>query len=296
MIAILVMLVASLGWATFDAARKHLSDRIPPVALVVLLMLGQVPVFAIWLGFSVATHGAPAVHSDYLAPALLSIAINVVANLLFLRAVNLSPLSLTIPMLSFSPAFSALLAWLPPLHETLTRYQAAGAALVILGALTLNAAGVATDGPGGFIRRLRSERGVPIMLVVALLFSLSSAVDKVAQAASSPPLHALVQCLGVGLVLLVVLLRRGQLSQLRAVLDNQPAFAGAIAAGATALGFQMSAFVMSPVSTVETVKRAIGMTAAQVVGRIAFGEPLTARKWVAVGLMSLGCLLILGNF
>ena len=104
------------------------------------------------------------------------------------------------------------------------------------------------------------------------------------------------QCLGVGLVLLVVLLRRGQLSQLRAVLDNQPAFAGAIAAGATALGFQMSAFVMSPVSTVETVKRAIGMTAAQVVGRIAFGEPLTVRKWVAVGLMSLGCLLILGNF
>ena len=58
----------------------------------------------------------------------------------------------------------------------------------------------------------------------------------------------------------------------------------------------MSAFVMSPVSTVETVKRAIGMTAAQVVGRIAFGEPLTARKWVAVGLMSIGCLLILGNF
>ena len=53
------MLVASLGWATFDAARKHLSDRIPPVALVVLLMLGQVPVFAIWLGFSVATSVDP---------------------------------------------------------------------------------------------------------------------------------------------------------------------------------------------------------------------------------------------
>lgn len=85
------MLVASLGWATFDAARKHLSDRIPPVALVVLLMLGQVPVFAIWLGFSVASNGAPAVESDYLAPVLLSIAINVAANLLFLRAVNLSP-------------------------------------------------------------------------------------------------------------------------------------------------------------------------------------------------------------
>jgi drug/metabolite transporter (DMT)-like permease len=32
-------------------------------------------------------------------------------------------------MLSFSPAFSALLAWLPPLNETLTFYQAAGAAL-----------------------------------------------------------------------------------------------------------------------------------------------------------------------
>jgi drug/metabolite transporter (DMT)-like permease len=38
------------------------------------------------------------------------------------------------------------------------------------------------------------------------------------------------------------------------------------------------------------------MAAAQVVGRLVFGEPLTARKWVAVGLMSIGCLLILGNF
>jgi drug/metabolite transporter (DMT)-like permease len=38
------------------------------------------------------------------------------------------------------------------------------------------------------------------------------------------------------------------------------------------------------------------MAAAQVVGRLVFGEPLTARKWVAVGLMSIGCLLILGTY
>lgn len=290
------MLIASLGWATFDAARKYLSDRIPPVALVVLLMLGQVPVFAIWLGWTIHTDGLPAVGTDYLAPALLSVAINVAANLLFLRAVNLSPLSLTIPMLSFSPAFSALLASLPPLRETLTPYQAAGAGLVIIGALALNASGLVADGIGGLGRKLIREKGVPIMLVVALLFSLSSAVDKVAQGASSPPFHALVQCLGVGLVLLVELFRRGQLGQLRAVMQHQRAFGGAVAAGATALGFQMSAFAVAPVSTVETVKRAVGMTAAQVIGRVAFGEPLTLAKWIAVALMSAGCVLILGNF
>lgn len=296
MIALLVMLIASLGWATFDAARKYLSDRIPPVALVVLLMLGQVPVFALWLGWTVHQSGLPAVEADYIAPALLSIAINVAANLLFLRAVSLSPLSLTIPMLSFSPAFSALLASLPPLRESLTGYQAAGAGLVILGALSLNASGLVSDGLGGLGRRLIREKGVPIMLGVALLFSLSSAVDKVAQAASSPPLHALVQCLGVGVVLMLELLRRGQLAQLAGVLQHQRAFAGAIAAGATALGFQMTAFAVAPVSTVETVKRAVGMTAAQIIGRVVFGEPLTVGKWVAVGLMSVGCILILGNF
>ena len=296
MIALILMLVAALGWATFDAARKHLSATIQPIPLVVLLMLGQVPVFAAWLLWTVQDSGLPPLSADYLAPALLSIAINVAANLLFLRAVSLSPLSLTIPMLSFSPAFTALLAALPPLRETMTLYQACGAALVVAGALLLGGAGLGRDGGETLLRRILRERGVPIMLGVALLFSLSSAVDKVAQAASSPPLHALVQCLGVGLVLLVELARRRELAQLKAVVSQQRAFAGALAAGAAALGFQMSAFAIAPVSTVETIKRAVGMMAAQVIGRFVFGEPLNAAKWVAVALMSLGCLLILGNF
>lgn len=296
MIALLLMLVASLGWAAFDAARKHLSGHIQPIPLVVLLMLGQVPVFATWLSWTIHETGLPQVTMDYAGPALLSIAINVAANLLFLRAVSLSPLSLTIPMLSFSPAFTALLAALPPLRETMTVYQACGAALVVCGALLLGGTGLKRDGDDGLVRRLLRERGVPIMLGVALLFALSSAVDKVAQAASSPPLHALVQCLGVGLVLLFELVRRGELASLRAVLAHGPGYAGALAAGAAALGFQMSAFAVAPLSTVETVKRAVGMTAAQLIGHIAFGESLTVAKWIAVALMSLGCLLILGDF
>jgi drug/metabolite transporter (DMT)-like permease len=287
--ALLMMVVAALGWTGFDALRKNLSSRLPAIPLVVALTLGQVPLFAVWL----ATSGLPTVHSDYLWPAALSVAINVAANVLFVVSVRMSPLSVTIPMLSFSPVFSAAIAALPPLHEIPGPAQWLGSVLVVAGALLLNAARASGWSPRALLLGILRERGALVMTAVALLFALSSAVDKVASSRSSAPLHALVQCAGVGLVLLAALAARGELSQLRAIGSVRSTYAAALVVGAAALGFQMSAFSVASVSAVETVKRAVGMTASQVIGRVAFGEPLYPSKWVAVLMMAVGCWLLL---
>src|SRR5437588_12977433 len=104
--ALALILASSLAWGGFDALRKLLVDRIRPLALLCLLTLASVPLFGLW----VAVDGVPRVQPGYLAPALASIALNVGANLAYIAALRTGALSVTIPLLSLTPAFTALLA------------------------------------------------------------------------------------------------------------------------------------------------------------------------------------------
>src|SRR4051812_42177632 len=78
--ALLLVVGSSLGWSGFDLLRKLLVREVAPVALLFLLTAGTVPLFGAWL----AIDGAAAPRPGYLAPALGSVLLNVVANLLFL--------------------------------------------------------------------------------------------------------------------------------------------------------------------------------------------------------------------
>ena len=82
-----------------------------------------------WDGWSPPT-------SEYWLPGLTSVGLNWVANLAFLRALALSPLSVTIPLLSLTPVFTALLA-IPLLGETPTALQSAEILAVVAGAFLI---------------------------------------------------------------------------------------------------------------------------------------------------------------
>jgi drug/metabolite transporter (DMT)-like permease len=70
------------------------------------------------------------------------------------------------------------------------------------------------------------------------------------------------------------------------------AFLLSLVAAAVGLGLQFVALRLTLVGLVETLKRAIGMFLAVVVGRVAFEEPVTAGKIAGVALMSGGVFLI----
>ncbi len=92
-LALALTVLSSLGWAGFDATRKALSERLDAVPLVVLLMVGQLPFFGAWMAYE---GGGLTIGSGFYAPAVGSVALNVAANLLFVTAVRISPLSVTI--------------------------------------------------------------------------------------------------------------------------------------------------------------------------------------------------------
>jgi drug/metabolite transporter (DMT)-like permease len=276
---------ASLSWAGLDATRKLLSTEVSAVALVAVLSAGQVPLYLAWWAAEPGTISS----LDYLAPGLLEVAFNVAANLLFVRAVEISPLSVTIPFLSFTPVFATAIA-VPTLGELPGPPQLIGIGAVVLGALILGSGQAMQQGRGpfGILRALVHERGALFMLIVAALWAGTIAIDKLVMDYASLPVHALIQNGGVGVVMLAYLLARGRLGELSAVKRRPVAFGATVLFAAGGFGLQLVSLQGLFVGVVETLKRGVGLIAALVVGRLAFDEPIDATKLAACLIMAGG--------
>jgi drug/metabolite transporter (DMT)-like permease len=277
--------LSSLCWAGLDATRKHLSSETSAVALVTVLSLGQLPIYVAWW----ASAGGRIEDPAYFGPALVEIGLNVAANLLFVRAVEISPLSVTIPFLSFTPVFATAIA-IPLLGELPDPVQLAGIAAVVLGAIIL-ASGHAVSiglGPFAFFRALGHERGAIYMLLVALMWACTIAIDKAAMQYAALVVHAAVQNLGVGLVLITYLLLRRRVGELGVIKRHPVPMLATVVFAAGGFALQLVAIKVLLVGVVETLKRAIGLVSATVVGRVGFDEPITISKVLAALIMAGG--------
>lgn len=274
---------SALCWSGLDVVRKAVAGKASPTALAVFLLLGQLPFLGVW-AVADATWVTAA---SYWPPALASMAMNAVANVLFMKSVALSPLSRTVPFLSLTPVFSAAAA-IPLLGEVPGSLHGAGIALVVVGALVLN-----SDLADGWWRSVLHERGAPFMIAVALLWALSTALDKLALPHASPAAHAFLLGTGSATLLVGWLASRRGLGELREVSRISPRLLSALVGFAVAaLALQMIALQSLWVAVIETLKRAFGVLGSVFFGRLFFEEPLTPRKLAAAGLMVAGTALL----
>jgi drug/metabolite transporter (DMT)-like permease len=274
---------SALCWSGLDVVRKALAGRASPTALAVFLLLGQLPFLGIWA----AADQTWVTGGDYWPPALASMTMNALANVLFMRSVELSPLSRTVPVLSLTPVFSALVA-MPLLNEVPDLIQWAGIGLVVVGALVLN-----SDLGDGWWSSLTHEKGAPYMIGVAVLWASSTALDKRALPFASPASHAFLLCLGSSVLLVAWLLFKREQGELRKVVAAPKGLLVALVSFAVvALTFQMIALQWLWVAVIETLKRAFGVLGGIVFGRLFFDEPFTARKLGAAALMVAGTALL----
>jgi drug/metabolite transporter (DMT)-like permease len=285
-VAVVVVACVALAFSGLDVLRKVLGASIEPIPLLVLLTLGSLPIFLAWAASESRWEVAPA----YVVPGASSIALNVVANLAFLQAVRVSPLSLTIPYLSLTPVFTTLLA-IPILGERPGPLQLVGILLVVAGAFWLSVPADGSISPRSLVRALAGERGSLLMILTALCWSLAVPLDKLAIEASSPALHALIMMSGIAAVGLATLSLERRLGELRA--GRWGLIGAAVLATAVGAALSFVALTMFWVGFVETLKRALGSFLALLWGRLLFAEDLTARKLSAVGLMAAGVGLIL---
>ena len=279
-----------MGYAALDVSRKLLVVELRPRSALFLLSVLQVPIFLAWallagqLGFG----------SDYWPPALASVALNIGANLAFMEAVRISPLSLTIPFLSLTPAFVSLLG-VPLLREIPGPLQWLGIALTVAGAFWLNLSGGAegTEGRQGLGAMLLRERGSALMVLVALLWSLAMPLDKIALGRAHASVHGLVLNAGVALGIGIAMSARGELGELRRARSVQPLLLVATFAGMVGMACLLLSLDYLWVGMAEILKRAIGSVLALLLGRALFAESIGAAKVAAVLLMAFGVLLVL---
>lgn len=284
-------LLGALGWTLFDVVRKQLTQKVLPTLLTVWLPLAQVPLLVAWA----ATTGPFLIPRASLLPMGCSIALNVGGLLAFMQAMRLSPMSLTIPLLSFTPVGTTLIGWLLR-NQTPTHLQVGGVALVVAGAFTLGLRSAQWPGLKAYAR----DPGVRRMAIAALVWSLTSVIDQVALERGAGYWYAPVLTAGVGLLLGAILLLRGQgpaLGEAGKILSRHPALmATAVVIGSAALAVQLESLRIAPVGFIETVKRGIGMTGAIVFGRLVFKEPIGVQKIIAVLLLTLGVgLVVMGG-
>ena len=276
-------LLGALGWTFFDVARKRLTQKVLPTMLTVWLPLAQVPLLCAWA----ASTGPVVIPQVSLLPMAWSIALNVGGLLAFMQAMRLSPMSLTIPLLSFTPVGTTLIGWMLR-HQTPTYPQLGGVALVVAGAFTLGM----KSGQWPGLAAYRRDPGVRRMAIAAVIWSLTAVIDQVALERGAGYWYAPAITAGVGLLMGAIMLLRGQgtaLGQAGRVLLKHPVLVIAtLVIGSAALAVQLESLRIAPVGFIETVKRGIGMTGAIVFGRLVFKEPIGAPKIIAVVLLTLG--------
>jgi drug/metabolite transporter (DMT)-like permease len=286
--ALLLIVGASLCWSGLDTMRKLLASRLHPIPLVILLTLGQVPLFLIWLLYDGNFQIAP----GYFLPGLAAVALNITANLMFVHALKLSPFSLTIPFLSLTPVFVMLLAMVF-LGEYPTRLQAAGILVAVMGALGLNLARNQEVNLENIWQALRGERGSLLMIGVAILWSINSSLDKLAVARASVAFHALVQVTGMAVGLLAFLALKSRQNELLAARPHWLFLLGAILFCAGGLALELTVIQTIPLRFVAIIKRVLELSLAVMIGRRVFEETITARKLAAIGLMGIGIVIVL---
>jgi len=240
-----------------------------------------------WAAALLAREGIPTIQPGFYKAALLSVALNMVSMTLEVRALSLSPLSLTVPFLAFTPLFMLVTSALV-LGETPDARGLAGIVLVAVGAYAMNL-DKARGGILGPVKAIAKEPGSRIMLLVALLWSVSAVYDKVASVASSPAFYTAFFAAVAGVLYapaLVYGLRRQPVG--RAMVPRL-FLLGLICA--TMVLCQFTAIRLTLASCVIAVKRS-GMLLSVILGGVLFRERARAVRLAGAALKIAGVVLI----
>lgn len=110
--------------------------------------------------------------------------LEITALILYVKAIKLSPLSLTIPFMALSPVFIIVIAFFL-LGEWPDKSGFVGIFFITLGAYLLNAK-AGSQGFLGPIKAIAREKGSLLMVIVAVIYSITSTIGKIAVQHSSP--------------------------------------------------------------------------------------------------------------
>jgi len=166
--------------ATADALTKRFFSQYPAYVMGLVRLGYALPWFLASFLFIPLTVPTP----TFWVAVACALPLEVGAFILYMRAIKISPLSLTLPFLSFTPVFIVFTGWLF-LGERVSGGAAAGIVCIVIGTWTLHF----SKGRQGILEPFRAvirERGSLLMILVSLIYAVTAPLGKLAIINSDP--------------------------------------------------------------------------------------------------------------
>jgi len=192
--------------ATNGAYMKRFFSDVTPWEMSIIPFFYSTPLCAIALFFV----EIPSIGPGFFPAMSWVLPLTMIAIILHFRAIHVSPLSLTLPFLSFTPVFVFLTGDIL-LGEKLNTMGTIGILFVVVGGYVLNMDS-AKYGFLGPVRAIFKEPGSAIMLLVAALYGFCSVGGKILIIHSSPMFASMTLFALYGPLLTIVLVATGKAS------------------------------------------------------------------------------------
>ena len=214
MIWFFLSLAAALSIAARDVSIKSYKD-LQPREIAALELFWALPALIIGCIF-VET---PPLDQTFWWTFILSIPINIMAYVLYLNAIKISPISLSVPFLAFTPIFMILTGfWV--LGETINLWGGFGTGLIVIGSYILHFKKNQLNFSAPFSAFIH-EKGSWYMLIVAVLFAFAAVIGKKAILHSSPLFFSYSFFLVFNVLILMGLFVRGK-NNWQKIIRNSP--------------------------------------------------------------------------
>jgi drug/metabolite transporter (DMT)-like permease len=177
---ILYSLLTAFSLATSDTLTKRvLVSRDEYFVAWARLMFCLPPLIVSFLFIEI-----PSLDRTFWIATFCALPLEILAIILYTKALKISPMSLTIPFLALTPLFLIVISYLV-LGEKVSLYGGTGILLMAVGGYALNLHKVKKDllAP---IKAILREKGSLLMIMVAFIYSFTSTLGKLAIEHSSP--------------------------------------------------------------------------------------------------------------
>ena len=235
--------------------------------------------------------GIPSIGESFVYAVIASGLLNVVAILLFTKSLQLSALSLSVPMLAFTPVFLLITSPLI-VGEFPSEFGLYGIFMIVGGAYLLNLDTQKFNLLSPFVSIIK-EKGIFWMLCVAGIWSISANFDKIGVQNSSPIFYATTVFAFVTLILTIILIIKSKNNLIIIQKNFKKLFPLGVFGSLVAI-FQTNSYDLEIVPYVIAIKRT-SILFSSFIGFVIFKEPKVKQRLIAIGIMIIGVFLIFMN-
>lgn len=177
---IILSLISAFTLATSDAFTKKALVSKNEYFVAWMRLILSLPLLFVSLLFI----SFPKIDKYFYFAFFTSLPLELLSIVLYIKALRLSPLSLTLPFLALTPLFLIFVSYVI-LGEKVSLWGGLGIILIVSGSYTLNINRI-RDGLFEPIRAITKEKGSLLMIGVSFIYSITSSLGKIAIEHSSP--------------------------------------------------------------------------------------------------------------